>query len=168
MAQPSDAKRGLSVRAVEVVVALIIAALGAVVIADSVRVGIGWADDGPRAGYFPFYVGCILVIAGLGVVTQTMAKWSRIGATLFVSFQDARPVLAMLVPTIVYVALIALIGIYVASALYIATFMVWQGKYRWLATLAVSIGVPVAVFLLFEVWFLVPLPKGPLEHWLGY
>jgi len=28
--------------------------------------------------------------------------------------------------------------------------------------------VPFALFLLFEIWFLVPLPKGPLEEFLGY
>jgi putative tricarboxylic transport membrane protein len=159
---------GVSVRSAEVAVALIIGALGAVVMADSVRVGIGWADDGPRAGYFPFYVGCALVIAGLGIAGQTLARWSKLAAAQFVSWAEIKPVLAVLVPTIAYVALIAWIGLYVASALYIATFMVWQGKYRWLPTLLVSVGVPVVVFLLFEVWFLVPLPKGPLEHWLGY
>jgi hypothetical protein len=74
----------------------------------------------------------------------------------------------MFVPTVAYVVLVALIGIYVASAVYIATFMIWQGKYKWLPTLAVSIGVPVAVFLLFEMWFLIPLPKGPVEHLLGF
>jgi hypothetical protein len=71
-------------------------------------------------------------------------------------------------PTLVYVVLVAFIGIYVASALYIATFMLWQGKYRLLPALAISVGVPVALFLLFEIWFLVPLPKGPVEHLLGY
>ena len=74
----------------------------------------------------------------------------------------------MLWPTVVYVALIVLIGLYVASAIYIGTFMLWQGKYKWPATLAVSLGVPIAMFLMFEIWFLVPLPKGPLEHLLGY
>jgi mannose/fructose/N-acetylgalactosamine-specific phosphotransferase system component IIC len=63
---------------------------------------------------------------------------------------------------------LAFVGIYVASALYIGTFMIWKGKYRLLPAAAVSIAVPVAVFLMFEVWFLVPLPKGPLEHLLGY
>jgi hypothetical protein len=24
------------------------------------------------------------------------------------------------------------------------------------------------LFFMFERWFLVPLPKGPLEAWLGY
>ena len=29
----------------------------------SLRVGIGWADEGPRSGYFPFYIG-LLIVAG--------------------------------------------------------------------------------------------------------
>jgi hypothetical protein len=33
---------------------------------------------------------------------------------------------------------------------------------------ALSVAVPVITFLIFEVWFLVPLPKGPLEAALGY
>jgi putative tricarboxylic transport membrane protein len=46
--------------------------------------------------------------------------------------------------------------------------MVRQGKYNLPAALGVSLGVPIAMFLMFEIWFLVPLPKGPLEHLLGY
>jgi putative tricarboxylic transport membrane protein len=37
----------------------------------------------------------------------------------------------------------------------------------WAKTAAVALGVSVVFFLLFEVWFKVPLPKGPLESWLG-
>jgi putative tricarboxylic transport membrane protein len=87
---------------------------------------------------------------------------------VFVSHEDLKPVLQMLVPTIVYVVVIWLIGIYVASAIYIAAFMLFQGKYKWLPTALVSIGVPVAIFVLFEIWFLVPLPKGPIERMLGF
>jgi putative tricarboxylic transport membrane protein len=46
--------------------------------------------------------------------------------------------------------------------------MVWQGKFKWWVTGVVGVGVPIALFLLFEVWFLVPLPKGPVEHLFGY
>jgi putative tricarboxylic transport membrane protein len=30
------------------------------------------------------------------------------------------------------------------------------------------VGVPVVTFLIFEKWFLVPLPKGPIEEYLGF
>ena len=153
---------------VEIVVALLFIVAAAVVITDSVRVGTTWGPDGPRAGYFPFYIGCILAITGAGIVVQALRHWQTLAAETFVRRDELKPVLTMLWPTIVYVALIVLIGLYVASAIYIGTFMLWQGKYKWPATLAVSLGVPIATFLMFEIWFLVPLPKGPLEHLLGY
>jgi hypothetical protein len=153
---------------VEVAVALLFVVVAAVVIVDSLRVGITWGDDGPRAGYFPFYIGCILAITGAGIIVQALRHWKSLATATFVSRDELKPVLTMLWPTVVYVVLIVWIGLYVASAIYIATFMLWQGKYKWLATLAVSLGVPIATFLMFEIWFLVPLPKGPLEHWLGY
>jgi hypothetical protein len=32
----------------------------------------------------------------------------------------------------------------------------------------ISLGIPLVTFLVFEKWFLVPMPKGPVEAWLGY
>ena len=169
MTTPQGSARGdVSTRWVELIVALLIVAGGVVVIVYSLRVGISWAEDGPRAGYFPFYIGCVLVIAGLWIAGRTLASWRQIADRVFASREQLVPVFQMLVPTIVYVVLIAYLGIYVASAVYIATFMIWRGKFGWLATATVSIGVPVALFLLFEVWFLIALPKGPVERLLGY
>jgi len=59
-------------------------------------------------------------------------------------------------------------GIYAASALLIAFFMLWFGRYNWLFAIGIAVLVPVLTFLMFEIWFLVPLPKGPLENLLGY
>jgi len=167
-AKGGSARGDLSTRWVELVVALLVVLGGAIVIIDSLRVGISWAEDGPRAGYFPFFIGCILVGAGLWIAVRTIVAWRELAGKIFAKRDELKPVLAMLLPTIAYVALISLIGIYVASALYIAGFMLWQGKFKLPLTLAISVGVPVALFLLFEVWFLVALPKGPLENMLGY
>jgi len=163
--QPASA---LATRWVELVVALVIVAGGIVVLIDSFRVGVGWAADGPQAGYFPNIIGWILTAVGLWIAGVTVVRWKSLAGASFVSREELGRVLAMFVPTAAYIIVLALIGIYVASALYIATFMIWQGRYRLLPTLFVSVGVPVAMFLLFEIWFLVPLPKGPVEHLLGY
>jgi hypothetical protein len=87
---------------------------------------------------------------------------------LFAEWGQLRQVLSVLVPTIVYVALVPYIGIYVSSALLIAFFMRVFGRYGWIVTAAVSVAVPILTFLMFESWFLVPLPKGPLESMLGF
>ncbi|HEY1325863.1 MAG TPA: tripartite tricarboxylate transporter TctB family protein [Casimicrobiaceae bacterium] len=168
MAEHTKGAGDVQTRWVELVVALLFVATGLVVIVDSIRVGITWAEDGPRAGYFPFYIGCILALAGAYLAITTVRHWKKRAGEVFVRWEGLKPVLTVLVPTIVYVGLIATIGIYVASALYIALFMLWQGKFGILPAVAVAVGVPVALFLLFEVWFLVPLPKGPVESFFGY
>jgi len=159
---------GPETRWVELVVALLIVTAGGVVIYDSVRIGAQWASDGPQAGYFPWLAGCALALAGGWVAAHVLWRWKRLEGEVFVSWAKLKPVLSMLLPAVGYVVLIRFLGIYVASALFIAAFMVWQGKYRSLASLGVGLGVPIVMFLLFEIWFLVPLPKGPIEHLLGY
>jgi hypothetical protein len=159
---------GLRTRWVELVFALLIAFAGAVVIYDSVRIGAEWESDGPQAGYFPWLTGWALVLCGIWLAIVTFARWKTVGDDVFTSWARLKPVLAMLVPSIAYVALIYVLGIYVASAIFIAFFMLWKGRFGIVKTLAVSLSVPAVLFALFEVWFLVPLPKGPLERMLGY
>lgn len=165
---PATARDAISTRSVELAVALLFVAAGAVVIIDSLRVGITWAEDGPRAGYFPFYIGCLLAFAGAWVTVQTILRWRTLEGDTFVTKERLKPVFLMLLPTIGFVILIAWLGLYVASFIYIAGFMLWQGKYGLLPTLIVSVGLPVVLFAVFELWFLVPLPKGPVEHLIGY
>ena len=136
--------------------------LAAIDIVDSVRVGTGWAEDGPKAGYFPFYIGLILFGASGWVFFRTLAKWKQLGGSFFTR-QEFGGVWAVLWPSVVYVALMPWSGLYVASALLIGFFMRRHGRYGWLATVSVSIGVTIVFYLVFERWFLVPLPKGPLE-----
>ena len=168
MAEKQEAGGAVTTRWMELITALVIVVLGALVIYDSHRVGAGWAEDGPRSGYFPNIIGWILAAAGTWIAGGTLVQWRKLAGKVFVSFHDLKPVLAMLLPTIGYVVLISFIGIYVASAIYIAGFMIFQGKYKVLPAALVAVGVPVALFLLFEVWFLVPLPKGPVENLLGF
>jgi len=137
-----------------------------VVIYDSVRLGARWVEDGPQAGYFPFYIGVLVCLSA--TVNFAMALVNRRDAGRdFVELDKLKLVLAVLVPTGIYVATVSWIGIYVSSAIFIAFFMRWLGKYAWWKVAAVSIGTMVTFFLIFESWFKVPLPKGPLENLLG-
>ncbi|MBL8303698.1 MAG: tripartite tricarboxylate transporter TctB family protein [Ideonella sp.] len=150
----------------EVIVAGGLFALSLLVVTDSVRVGIGWADDGPRAGYFPFYIGLLLMASSGWILLRQLVRW-RTDTAAFAHRPQLALVISVLVPIVVYVIGISLLGIYLASALLIGYFMRRYGKYGWAATAAVSIGVPLAFFLVFERWFLVLLPKGPIERLLG-
>jgi putative tricarboxylic transport membrane protein len=151
----------------EVVVAGCLMLLALLVIKDSLRVGTGWADDGPRSGYFPFYIGLLLLISSGSVLVTALLGWRK-ADPVFVEREQLRMVFAVLVPMVLYVGGIALVGIYFASLVLIGYFMRRHGKFRWSLTAAVSIGVPLLFFLVFERWFLVPLPKGPIESLLGF
>ncbi|MDO8704711.1 MAG: tripartite tricarboxylate transporter TctB family protein, partial [Sulfuricaulis sp.] len=130
-------------------------------------VGAGWADDGPQAGYFPFYIGLILCAASAWTLLRA-AFSEHAAAGVFVSRKKLRLVLSVFFPSLIYVLAIYFIGIYVASAIFIGAFMYWHGRFPWIKIVPVSLIVPLSMFLLFELWFLVPLPKGPLEALIGY
>jgi putative tricarboxylic transport membrane protein len=150
----------------EVAVAVLLQAIAIAVIADSIRVGVGWADDGPRSGYFPFIIGVLLGTSATWILVTQLRRWSTDHAE-FAERAQLRLVMQMAVPIALYIAAIAVAGLYVASTALIAWFMVRHGKYRALPSAAVSIGVPLVCFLVFERWFLVQLPKGPLEAAFG-
>lgn len=168
----SDQKSAVATKTIDLVVALLFFMLGALVMYDSSRLGSKWGADGPEAGYFPFYIGLILCVgAVVNAIRAAMGK--DIKETSFVSVPALKMVLSVLLPTIVYVLFISGVGpipglgIYVPSIIFIAVFMLWLGKYKWLKTLIISVSVVLVFFVLFEIWFKVPLPKGPLEAALG-
>ena len=161
----SSGGTGPSHRSVEIGVALFIALLAVIGIVGSLKVGTGWGPEGPKAGFFPFYIS--LIVLGSCAVNIVSAFREFTGREVFAEWGQLRQVFSVVIPTTVYVFAVPVIGMYVSSGLLIAVFMKWIGRYSWLLVLAVAIGVPVATYIMFERWFLVPLPKGPLEDWLG-
>jgi hypothetical protein len=152
-------------RTADLVTASILILLGGVVIFDAVRLGIGWGTDGPKSGFFPFWLAVIMVVACGIIILQALWRSSR---EVFVTREQLGPVLQVFWPAAAMVLLTRFVGLYVASALYIGFYMRWVGRHSWFAVVTLSVAIPVITFFTFELWFLVPMPKGPLEAWLGY
>jgi hypothetical protein len=153
-------------RSVEIGVAAMMIVFSLIVIVGSIQVGINWASDGPRAGFFPFYIALMILVASSINLYQVVAAGPK--ARLFAEWGQLGQVLRVVIPSAIYVALVSWIGMYVASGLLIGVFMKWIGRYGWGLVLPIAIGVPVVTFIVFEKWFLVPLPKGPIEELLGF
>jgi putative tricarboxylic transport membrane protein len=165
--QAADQRSVVSTRTMEIVVAVLFLVVGAVVMMDSLRIGAGWIDpDGPQAGYFPMRMGAIMSIASLVVLVQ--AIMARGPGKPFVDRHALKQVLLVLLPAAVFVVAVNFIGMYVSAAIYIAVFMMYMGGYKWHMSVAVGLAVAIVLFFMFEVWFLVPLPKGPIEDLLGF
>ena len=160
-----------SVRVWEAIVAICFLIFGGIVVWESRRLGAAWGSDGPQAGYFPFYIGLLIILASAINLYGAFSKSDK-GMKPFVRRGQLKMVLTVVIPSIVYVALIHnpvySLGIYEASVIFIAFFMRYLGKYGWPKIAAVSIGVMTVFFLMFEVWFKVPLPQGPIEALLGF
>ena len=154
---------------VDAVVAAILFIMGAVVIVEARALGASWTSDGPGSGYFPFYIGLILCIASAGIFFQAVFFKSR-DRGAFVDREQLGRVLQVLLPAVVYVLAVVYLGLYVASAIYIAVFMVVLGKYRVWKSVLIGVLVNAFFFAMFEVWFKVPLYKGSLDPlaFLGY
>ena len=153
-------------RSVEMGVTVLMMVFALIVIGGALQVGIGWGAEGPKAGFVPFYVG--LLILGSSVVNFGTLLAERSDHRLFAEWGQLGKVMSVLVPTAIYVALVPWIGIYTASTLLIALFMRWLGSYGWGLVAAIALGVPLVIFVVFEKWFLLPLPKGPIEALLGF
>lgn len=151
-------------RAVEVGTALLTLLFGLIVIYGSYLVGVGWGSDGPQAGFFPFYVG--LIIVGCSLI-NLISGLREDDSELFAEWGQLGQVLRVLIPATIYVLLVPFLGIYLPSVILIVVFMTWLGKYGLPLSLAVGFGVPAFFYITLERWFLIPLPKGPIEAMLG-
>ena len=166
MTEEREARPAFRYKSAEIAVSALFLLVGGLVMHDSLRLGATWGADGPRPGYFPFYVALIMSLSALAnLVRAAMLRPEK--NKPFVLAGQLKTVLAVLIPVALYAFAITWIGIYVSSILFIGFFMRWLGRFPWWKVAAVSAGAAVAFFLIFERWFLVPLPKGPLEALLG-
>ncbi len=152
-------------RAADIATASILMLLGVVVLVEAIRLGFRWGPDGPQSGFFPFWLAVVVIAHSAAILVKAVRKRS---GEPFATREQLRSVLTVAWPAAAMVLLTQFIGLYVAAVLYLASYMRLVGRHSWVTTIGLSLAIPLLTFLLFEKWFLVPLPKGPLEAWLGY
>ncbi len=159
----------VSRRAVDIFVALLLLLFAVVVGTESYRLGSGWMEGvGPAAGFFPFGISVLLGTASFFNLVHAIRDRDPESREDFTTLTGVSRIMFVLLPLAAFIFATQFIGIYVASAVFISGFMIAFGHNSLLNSIAVGISVPLALFFMFERWFLVPLPKGPLEAMLGY
>ena len=155
-------RTGVATYIVEAVIAAILLLLGVVVAISSWGLGASWTTDGPGSGYFPFYIGVVICISGAGTLLQALFGKQK-NKEVFVDSEQLTRVMQVLIPAAIYVGAIQVFGIYVSSAVYIALFMIFLGKFSPLKAIIAAVAVNTVFFCMFEVWFKVPLYKGKID-----
>jgi putative tricarboxylic transport membrane protein len=158
-------------RTADLITAAALMLLGGLVVYDTTRLGIGWGAEGPQSGFFPFWLAALMTVLSAVIFLQSLLRRSE---KPFVLRERLWPVLKVALPLTGFIILMdppgpwSGLGLYVAAGLYLGFYMRWVGRHDWRAVVALSIAVPVITFLIFETWFLVAMPKGPVEAWFGY
>jgi len=166
-APEDDSPAVTDVRVVDIAVSLLLIALAATLGYDNWRTGISWDSTGPEAGYFPFYLSVILAGASLyGLIGAWLSRKEAVET--FVTRAQARRVMAVFVPTLLFCLATQFLGLYVASFLLIAAFMRMVGRIAWWKSLLTALVFTAAMFVTFDIAFDVIMPKGPLEAAFGY
>jgi len=157
-----------STRAVDVAVSVLLLAFAGLLAFDNWRTGMSWDATGPQAGYFPFYLSMILAGASLYGIAKELAARRGGESEAFVRREQLQRVLQVLVPTIAFCILLQWFGLYVASFLLIAGFMVWVGRIAVWKSVVTALVFSLGMFVTFDIAFDVIMPKGPLEALFGF
>jgi hypothetical protein len=135
-----------------VVIALLVIALGAATLIGSLALGAGSAAN-PDTGTWPLLISITLVVLGGGLLftaRRTSDAERFTGASWLV--------LAGLVTMIVFVALISVIGFEIPAALLAFVWLRFLGHEGWRTSIITSLGVVVAFYLIFVAALSVPIP----------
>ena len=166
-APEEDSPAVATTRRVDVIAMLVLLAIAVVLGFDNWRTGASWASDGPQPGYFPFYLSVMLGGASLyGLAASFLSR--KEAAETFVTRAQLRRVAQVFVPTLLFCLFTQWLGLYVASFLLVAGFMVFVGRIAVWKSLLTSFLFAISMFVTFEIAFDVIMPKGPLEAAFGY
>ncbi|HKU09331.1 MAG TPA: tripartite tricarboxylate transporter TctB family protein [Bradyrhizobium sp.] len=159
----------ISRRALEIATAVLAGAFGVAVAISSLDNGIGWSTAGVEAGTFPFLTGLIIVLGSFyNLVRGTLPAGNLAGLPAAITPIELRRLAGLFVPAVIFVAAIPVIGMYLASALYVFAVLALPKHQSLLRSLATAVATPLALYLVFERMFQVTLPHGALAAAFGF
>ncbi len=156
-------------RKADIVTGAILLGIGLLVGFDCVRLGVGWGMEGPRAGFWPFLMAAVMIAGSVIILVQAVRrKGASKSNKPFMPREAIKPVMKCAIPATAMVVLTEFIGLYIAAGLFLAVYMRWIGRHSWVTVLILSIGIPAVSYIVFEKFFLIPMPEGSLKGLLGF
>lgn len=153
----------------ETIFAVLLVLFALTLIPQLLRLPTGWTPIGPGSGFFPLWLTVLVVLQAVIILVRSLRAPAPAGRDApFVERQAYRPLLVVFLPILAVIALLRYLGIYIGGALYLAGYMIFVGRQHWTTVALVSVLIPLALFFIFERWFLLPLPKGILLELLLY
>jgi len=131
----------------------------------AVELPIGWngKTGGPGGGAFPFWLSLVIFLCSGAILLKTFAANARASFDLDLSM--LRSVFLVIASLIVTIALIPMVGAYIAIPAFLFWYLKIYGGHGWAVTLPITLLTPVFLFFFFEATLKILLPKGITEPW---
>lgn len=131
---------------------------------DTVRLGFGWTEYGPDAGFVPFWEAVLMMISAIVILLSGLRQKSD--EDFFVGREGMWEVGRITLTSVLLTIGIIYLGVYVSTILYAILFSRWLGKHRWPAVIAFAVITTLVIFFGMEKGLNISLPKSPL-YWKG-
>ena len=118
--------------------------------------------QGPGGGFWPFWLSLGMFLSCV-VIAWNWWRGKSPASQSDEPFMDAfgwRTVFWVGGGVVAFVALISVVSMYGAIALFLAYYLHFLGRHSWLLTLAISLILPIALFVFFEAVMLISMPQG--------
>lgn len=118
-----------------------------------------WGENGPGSGFLPFWLGVTMALLALAMLVRELRNPDPGPAWL--PDQTGRRRLALVLgATIGLAGLLNLLGMVLATVLFMLVIVRGLDRHPWPRAVAVALGVAAFNFLVFTWWLKVPLPIG--------
>lgn len=156
----------MTVRTAELVMSIVLILCSIGLMVKSAENQIGWVQGrGPGAGAWPFWLSAVMLLSCIA----TLIRWFR-GVTPesrnYESYIDRDTLFLVGITVgalIVLLGLTHIIGLYISLMLFLLFYLKVVGRHGWGLSIALTIGIPVFIFGLFEWALTIPLPKAMSE-----
>ncbi len=147
----------------EIVTAGILALFSIYLMVESAKLDVGYiSGEGPGGGAWPFWLSAIMLVCTGFIAFNWYRKTSPPSRSEDPVLDEFGVKNLILVGggLLGFIALIDVISMYGAMALFLIYYVRFLGRHSWWLTLALAIGLPIAFFFFFEGLMRITMPKG--------
>lgn len=153
---------GLTNKWVDVITLALLLLLGSFVSYQAYHLGPGYSAAGPQPGFWPFWLAVLYMLGGIVALVLTLLNPDE--KPFFEATQEVIDLVSVGTPIFVSVLLIYWLGIFGTSAVYLAFFMWWYGKFAWYTSIVSGLICAAALWFSIRMGFNLSMPMS----WLYY
>jgi putative tricarboxylic transport membrane protein len=149
------------VRRTDRIAAVLLLALGAGYAATAARSYTYWGAHGPGSGFFPFWLGVAMTVLAVLFLIRALRQ-SDPGPAWLPRGHGLVRLIAVVVGSALFAALLPVLGMTLATALFLLGILRFLEHHTWMMALGVALVTALGNWAIFAWWLQVPFPTGVL------